>query len=133
MGLPTGAGGAAAAALYGAQAPHDVAGQRALFARMMPKLERSDIVFEFLNIVQRAPILPRFLRPAQSLFIRAGVEIVPADIRTLLGLTPRYGLKGWEAMLVKSAGAMAERMRLPASPALQACERLGLPADYLYR
>ena len=109
-----------------------MAGQQALFARMTPKLERSDIVFEFLDIVARAPILPRLSRPAQSLFLRAGVEIVPEDIRRLLGLATRYRLKGWEAMLVRNAGAMAERVRLPGPPQ-EACERLGLPADYLWR
>ncbi|HEX3753810.1 MAG TPA: oxygenase MpaB family protein [Rhizomicrobium sp.] len=123
--------GTTAAALYGAQAPRDAAGQWAMFARMMPKLERSDIVFEFLDIVGRAPILPLLSRPTQSLFIRAAVEIVPPDIRALLGLQ-ECGLRNWETMAVKSAGAVAEHLRL-SGPATQACERLGLPADYLYR
>jgi len=122
--------GAAAASLYGASgAPRDVAGQQALFARMMPKLERSDIVFEFLDIVGRAPILPR---PARGLFIRAAVEIVPAEIRARLGLQ-RHGLKSWEAALVRRAGALAETIRIPGAPPLQSCARLGLPNDYLYR
>ena len=74
-------GAEAAAALRRQHAPRSVAEQQALFAAMMPKLEASDIVFEFLDIVQRAPILPRLSRPAQSLFIRAAVEIVPPEIR----------------------------------------------------
>jgi uncharacterized protein (DUF2236 family) len=122
--------GRVAASLYGATgAPQTVAEQQALFARTMPKLERSDIVFEFLDIVGRAPMLPR---PARSLFIRAAVQIVPADIRAVLGLE-RHGLKSWEMPLVKSAGRIAERMRLGDTPPIQACERLGLPADYLWR
>lgn len=124
--------GEAAASLYGASgAPRSEADCRALFARMTPKLERSDIVFEFLAIVRRAPVLPPLLRPAQGLFIRAGIEILPADIRALLGLRD-HGLAAWERLLVKSAGTAADRVPLPGPPA-DACARLGLPADYLYR
>ena len=123
--------GAAAASLYGATgAPRDVAGQQALFARMMPKLERSGIVFEFLEIVAHAPVLPR---PARGLFIRAAVEIVPAEIRARLGLGPRHGLKSWEAALLRRAGALADTIRIPGAPPAQACARLGLPGDYLHR
>jgi uncharacterized protein (DUF2236 family) len=122
--------GAAAAALYGARAPRDAADQRALFARMLPKLERSDIVLEFLAIVRGAPVFPTPSRPVQRLFIRAAVQIVPPDIRAILGLE-QCGLESWQTMLVKTAGAMAERMRLPGPPQ-EACERLGLPADFLY-
>jgi uncharacterized protein (DUF2236 family) len=123
--------GAPAASLYGARAPRDTAGQRAQFARMAPGLERSQIIFQFLDIVRRAPILPLASRPLQTLFIRAAVEIVPADIRALLGLE-EYGLKSLEAMLVRRVGTLTDRMRLPGPP-VEACERLGLPADYLYR
>jgi uncharacterized protein (DUF2236 family) len=124
--------GASAAALYGAHgAPRSVAEQENLFARMRPKLERSDIIAEFLAILLRAPILPRLSRPAQGLFIRAAVDILPADIRSQLGLE-QAGLKSWEALLVRSAARIAERVRLAGAPPSQACERLGLPADYLY-
>jgi uncharacterized protein (DUF2236 family) len=124
--------GEAAAALYGASgAPRSAAQCQALFARMRPRLERSEIVLAFLDIVRRAPVLPPLLRPAQHMFIRAGVEIVPQDIRALLGLQDR-GLAAWERLLVKSAGAAADRVPLPGPPA-DACVRLGLPADYLYR
>jgi uncharacterized protein (DUF2236 family) len=124
--------GEAAALLYGATgAPRSEADCRALFARMTPKLERSDIVFEFLDIVGRAPVLPPLLRPAQGLFIRAGVQIVPRDIRALLGLE-QHGLAAWERVMVRGVGAAADRVRLPGPPA-DACARLGLPADYLYR
>ncbi len=51
--------GAASAALYGATgAPTSNAEMEALFEAMRPKLERSEIVFEFLDIVRAAPILP---------------------------------------------------------------------------
>jgi hypothetical protein len=50
----------------------------------------------------------------------------------LLGLET-HRLKNWEAVLVRRAGAIAERIAIPGSPPIQACARLGLPADYLYR
>lgn len=125
--------GAVAATLYGAVgAPRGVAAQQAQFARMRPKLEPSPVIAEFLDILRHAPILPRPLRATQGLFIRAAIEILPHDIRTLLNLADE-GLKPWEGRLVRMAGRMADRLRVPGGPPSQACQRLGLPADYLYR
>lgn len=118
---------APAARLYGATgAPTSVAAQKACFAAMRPKLERSDIVFDFLTIMRRTAILPGPLRAAQGLFIRAGVELLPAWTREVLGLGPVHGLKPLEAGLVRAAGALAERMPLPGGPRDQARRRLGL-------
>jgi hypothetical protein len=41
-----------------------------LFQATAGRLERSDIVFEFLAIMRSAPILPPLLRPAQHLLRR---------------------------------------------------------------
>ena len=118
-----------AARLYGAtSAPTSVAAQVACFAAMRPRLEQSDIVLDFLAIMRRTAILPGPLRFAQGLFIRAGVELLPVWVRATLGLGPVYGLRSWEARLVRAAGALAERMPLPGSPHDQAYRRLGLPA-----
>lgn len=126
--------GGAAAALYGASAaPRSRAEQSALFAAMTPRLERSDIIFEFLDIMRQAPLLPVWLRPLQGLFIRAGTEILPGDLRARLGLDDKYGLAPWERSLMRRIGAGSDRLRITASPPVQACLRLGLPADYLYR
>jgi len=125
--------GASAAALYGAVgAPRSLAEQQKQFAAMRPKLERSDIVFEFLDIMGRTKILPLPFHPLQGMFIRAGAEILPSDIRTMLGLDD-WRLKPWEKKLVQWAGAVSDKVRIPGTPAVQACERLGLPANYLYR
>jgi uncharacterized protein (DUF2236 family) len=123
--------GAAPAALYGAHgAPKSVDAMEALFAAMSPKLERSDIVFEFLNIVRTAPLLPS--RRAQRLMIRAAVEITPAWARDLLGLE-RQGLRPGEHTVLRMMGAAADRLVIESAPPAQACVRMGLPADYLYR
>lgn len=118
---------APAARLYGATgAPTSVAGLEACFEAMRPKLERSEIVFEFLDIMRRTAILPGPLRAAQGLFIRAAVTLLPAWTREALGLGRAWDLRPWEAGLVRAAGALAERMVLPSSPREQARRRLGL-------
>jgi uncharacterized protein (DUF2236 family) len=123
-----------AARLYGATgAPASCAEAAARFAAMRPKLERSPIVFEFLDIVRRTAIFPRPLRPLQWTMIRAAVELVPAEIRDLLGLDGRYGLGTLERPLVQLLGRVADRVVVASGPAAQACRRLGLPADTLYR
>jgi uncharacterized protein (DUF2236 family) len=120
---------APAARLYGATgAPTSVAAQEACFEAMRPRLERSEIVTEFLDIMRRTAILPGPLRAAQGLFIRAAVELLPAWTREVLGLDARQGLKAWEGRLVRAAGAMADRMPLPGGPREQARKRLGLAA-----
>jgi uncharacterized protein (DUF2236 family) len=118
---------APAARLYGATgAPTSVAGLEACFEAMRPKLERSEIVFEFLAIMRRTAILPSPLRAAQGLFIRAAVALLPPWTRETLGLGRAWDLRPWETGLVRAAGAMAERMVLPSSPREQARRRLGL-------
>jgi uncharacterized protein (DUF2236 family) len=47
------------------------------FEAMSNRLERSDILFEFLAIMRSAPILPMPLRPVQPLLIRAAVDLTP--------------------------------------------------------
>lgn len=126
--------GAPAARLYGAlEAPASETELHALFEAMRGRLEPSPIVFEFLEILRRAPALPAGARPMQGMLLRAAVEILPGWVRERLGLTARYGLRPWEAPLVRAAARFSDRLMLPSSPPVQSCLRLGLPADYLYR
>jgi uncharacterized protein (DUF2236 family) len=123
-----------AARLYGAlDAPRSEAERQALFAAMRSRLEPSPIVFEFLALMRRAPILPPALRPLQALLVRAAVEAVPDWVRLRLGLAPGLGLRPWQRGLVRRACAAADRLLLPSAAPVQACLRLGLPADYLFR
>ena len=126
--------GAPAARLYGAlDAPTNEAEMQALFESMRPRLEPSPIVFEFLAIMRSAPALPAPLRPLQRLLVRAAVEMTPGWVRERLGLDASFGLRPWQAGWVRRAGALSDRIVLPANPAVQACLRLGLPPDHLYR
>ena len=124
--------GASVGALYGAdRSPHSTADLDALFAVMAPKLERSDIVLEFFDIIRAAHLLP--WRRLQRLMIRAAVEITPPWARAILGLGPEYGFKPGYESLVRAMGAASERFVLEDAPPAQACKRLSLPANYLYR
>jgi uncharacterized protein (DUF2236 family) len=124
--------GEEAAALYGAHgAPKSAAEMAALFAMMRPKLERSQIVFDFLDIVRNAPLLPS--RALQRMMVRAAVELTPGWARDILGLGSRYGLRPGGETALRTLGAASDRIVLESAPPSQACVRLGLAADYLYR
>jgi uncharacterized protein (DUF2236 family) len=126
--------GAPAAQLYGATgAPASVADQEKQFAAMRPLLERSPIVFEFLEILQRTPIFPGPLRPLQALLIRASVEITPHWVREILGLDASFGLRRFEAPVVRALGRLSDRFVVPSSPPAQACRRLGVTMESLRR
>ena len=122
--------GRASAALYGATgAPGSLAELEAQFEAMRPKLERSQTIFEFLDIVRRTPALPG-PRWVQHMLIRAAVDILPA--RERLGLQGQR-LKPWERTLVSTLGRLSDRIVVESSPSSAACRRLGLPSDYLQR
>lgn len=125
--------GAAAAALYGAEARGSVREIEDLFAAMRPKLERSDIIFEFLEIMRNAPLGPAAGRPLQRLAIRGAVEITPTWAREILGLDKRFGLPPGGAMVLRLLGAASDMIAVKDAPPAQASVRLGLKADYLYR
>jgi uncharacterized protein (DUF2236 family) len=128
------ADGIAAARLYGAVgAPASRAELEAQFEEMRPRLERSEIVFEFLDIMRRTAIFPRPLRSIQSMLVRAAVEITPSWVREILGLDAAYGLRSWEAGFVRVLGRLSDRIVIPATPVAQACKRLGLSARTLSR
>jgi len=121
-----------AARLYGATgAPTSEAELEMLFHAMASRLERSDVVLELLVIMRSAPVLPLPLRLVQHLLVRAAVDLTPRWVRTRLRLSG-HGLRAWEAEIVRQAGALADRIVLESNPAVQACRRMHLPADYLY-
>ena len=124
--------GVTAAGLYGAtSAPTSEAELERLFHARAGRLERSDIVLEFLAIMRSAPILPMLLRPAQHLLVRGAVDLMPRWVRTLLGLNG-HGVHDWEAEAIRQAATFVDRLVLQSNPAVQACRRMRLAADYLY-
>jgi uncharacterized protein (DUF2236 family) len=103
-----------------------------LFAQMLTRLEPSECLFEFLQIMSRSDAFPRQLRPLQRLLVRAAVDLVPWPIRRRLGLTSEFGLRAWQRPVATVAGALVDRIVLPRGPAAQACLRLGYPLSRLY-
>lgn len=125
--------GAPVAALYGATgAPRSQAECAALFEAMRPKLEPSPILTEFLSIVRAAPIFPRPAKPLQGLAIRAAITLLPDWARARLALSDQPLPLGGETML-NAIGRLADHAVLKSAPPAQACERMGLPAAFLYR
>jgi uncharacterized protein (DUF2236 family) len=122
------------ARLYGAPgAPASEAQQQALFEAMLPQLEPSAIVFEFLAIMRRTRALPWALQPLQPLYLRAAVSLLPQPVLERLRLGNRGRLHGWQRQLIRRSGALADRIVLREAPPALACKRLGLAADYLYK
>ncbi len=114
--------GAPVSRLYGVvNAPRSAAEVQALFDSTRPWLAPSVIIFEFLRIMRDTGAFPRPLRWLQPMLLRAAVDLIPEWLRERLGLSEYYGLRGHERRLVKWAGAVADRIVLPSSPAVQSC------------
>lgn len=125
--------GAAVARLYGAiGAPRSEAKMAALFARMDARLVPSPIIHEFLEIMRTVPALPWVARPFQRVLLRAAVSLLPDALIARLGLE-EWQLRGFERKLVRAVAKLANRVPLLDSPPAKASERLGLPADWLWR
>jgi uncharacterized protein (DUF2236 family) len=121
----------ASARLYGvAAAPATHAAVLELFEHMRPRLEPSAIVFEFLDIMQRLPMLPAVGRPLQRLCVRAAVQCLPEWTRERLGLVGAgWAVAGWQWALLRALGRGADHLSHPALPAMLARRRLaGAPA-----
>jgi uncharacterized protein (DUF2236 family) len=123
--------GTQAASLYGASAPASEAALELRFKAMADRLERSEILFEFLAIMRAAPILPLPLRPVQSLLTRAAIDLTPHWVQAIVGVKDQ-GLNDLEAGAVRKIVKFADRLVLETNPAVQACRRMELPPNYLY-
>jgi uncharacterized protein (DUF2236 family) len=123
-----------AARLYGATgAPTSQAEWKAQLHAVIPHLTASPIIFEFLDIMRRATVLPKIARLVQRLLIRAAIDITPPVVATIVGIEARHGLSPLQRRLVRGLARAADRLPLRSAPPAQACIRLGLPVDWLYR
>ncbi len=126
--------GVPAALLYGAKdPPSSEVEMRALFDDVLPKLEPSDIVHEFLGIIGRISLFPIPLRPFNHLMIRGSVNLLPTPVREKLGLNRGFDLPPSGTRILQLLGSQVDRLHLESSPASQACIRLGLTPDFLVR
>jgi uncharacterized protein (DUF2236 family) len=125
---------APAARLYGATgAPTSQAEWREQLTAMLPHLEASDIVVEFLTLMRQTRLAPGPVSHLQRPLIRAAVGLVPEPVRALLGLGPEWLPRPFELPVIRLAGRASDRFAVPGAPPAQACVRMGLPADWLYR
>jgi uncharacterized protein (DUF2236 family) len=125
--------GLTAAALYGAShAPKSWRRLEALLAATRPRLTASPVVFEFLDLVRNAPLLPPVAKPLHLALLKSAVALAPPDIRATLGIGLEWLPNAAERLLARQAARFADRLALDANPAVQACERLGLPKDLLF-
>lgn len=128
--------GQVSANLFGAlSAPTSEQEVTDLFNEMHNKLEASPIIFDFLNIMRHAPILPLpgHLRVIQEVLVMSAIELVPQQIRERLALTRPWTASSWQISTTRCAARAADKVLLRSLPAAQACLRMGLPEDYLYR
>lgn len=121
----------ASARLYGVPVPPATArGFEALLDTMMPMLQASEIVLEFLTIMRRVPLIPAALRPLQFLLIRAAVQNLPAPVRDRLGLAgAAWRVAPWQWRVLRAIGRGADRLALPGLPAVLARRRLAAPRE----
>jgi uncharacterized protein (DUF2236 family) len=126
--------GAPVARLYGATgAPTSQQAWESQLRAMTPRLQRSPVVLEFLEIMRRAEVMPALGRPLQHLLVRAAVDLTPPEVARRLGLDGQRGLAPFETAVVRTIARGADRLLLRNAPPAQACARLGLAADWLYR
>lgn len=118
-----------AARLFGVDTPPVTqAALEGLLERMRPALEPSDIVLEFLAIIDRLPILPRMARPLQRVFLRASVQCLPDWARQRLGLAGAgWAVAGWQWALLRAIGRAADHLSHPDMPRTLARRRLTRP------
>jgi len=104
----------------------------AILDRLLPRFEPHPIVTEFLDIVQNSSGALRQPKVLRRALARASVSLLPARVRERLQLGAAYNLSGTEAATLRALGTIAERVPIGSAPPAQACERLGLPASFLY-
>ena len=118
--------GQPAARLFGATgAPHSWAEWERLLAEMTPKLEGSDILAEFITIMNEAPIMPASLRWLQRLLVRAAVDMTPEPVRSLPQLRGK-GMRFGDPLLVKTLARTAGLVPRRDTPAAQAARRVDI-------
>mgnify|MGYP001813657853 CR=1 FL=1 len=126
--------GMPAARLYGAaDPPANEEEMQLLFRDMLPHLEPSEIVFEFLGIMKRLPLFPWFLRPLGARLLRAAIACLPPPVADVLNLHGEPPLTSVDAWLIRHLGSGIDRLPLASMPSGESCVRLGLPGDWLSR
>jgi uncharacterized protein (DUF2236 family) len=125
--------GEAVARLYGVQHPlTSDADFFAMLGKLLPRFEAHPINLEFLDIImsgRAAPAIPKVLHRALA---RAAVSLLPAEVRAALELGTAFDLRASDRLMLRAAGALADRIPAKGSPPWQAAERMGLPGRFAW-
>jgi uncharacterized protein (DUF2236 family) len=105
----------------------------AMLDALAPRFEPHPIVHEFLTIFASGPGALGLPRRVRRLIVRAAVSLVPDQVRETLAIDGAFQPTRLSLAMARVMGAIAERTPLVQAPPAQACVRLGLPADFLYR
>ena len=121
------------AELYGApNAPRSLDAFDALQDEFFENLCPSGALITFIEMMGRIHALPGPMAKLEPLFVKAAISLLPPRLRRRLGLLDQWDLGVLDAKLIGSMGNLADRFLLRNHPAARACERLGLPQNYLY-
>jgi len=122
------------ARLYGVQNPlRSLDDFHAMMMKLAPRFEPHPINTEFLDIMCSGRAAPGVPRGLQSALVHASVAILPPLVRERLELGPEYDLHRKGELTVKLLAQAAERIPAMHSPAADACARIGLPRDFLWK
>ena len=101
---------------------------RQVISAMTPKLEPSETITTFLELMAATPALPPVARPLQPLFIRAAISLLPGNVRTAIGLQNR-GLRRGEGLFVRLMVWSAGLLDLSNHPRRLAQQRLSFSSS----
>lgn len=126
---------APAARLYGVSGPpRSWTELGAVFAQWDDRLVPAPEIAEFLSIMREVDAFPALARPLQPLLLKAAVALLPPHLQARLGLNDAaWRLRRWERAVIGASARASDRLVLRSAPPAQACRRLGLPDDWLYR
>lgn len=104
----------------------------AMLERLQPRFEPHPIIHEFLTIItsgKSAPAVPRFLHRALA---SAAVSLLPPEVRDRLELGTEFDLRRRDRFALRLAARLADRVKVPGSPAWNAAIRIGLPGGFAW-
>jgi len=105
----------------------------AMLAKLEDHFEPHPINRDFLDIIRSgkaAANLPAWMHRALA---HASIDILPPKVRATLGLGPEFDLTFAQRITVRALAWLGETIPDKKSAPAQACERLGLPRDFLWK
>jgi len=125
--------GEVVAGLYGVKTHvRSLADFDSMMHALEPYFEAHEINSEFLEIMRSGRATDSLPKSIQTAIAHAAIDILPPMVREKLQLGAAYDLTLWQRWLVRRFGQLSDWLPDRNSPAAQACERLGLPANFLW-